>query len=130
LRDLAEAQRAFDAWRLIYNLERPHQALDQDVPASRYRPSARAMPERVPQVEYDAGDIVRLVPVTKSYIRFKGRFWKVPQAFQGERVAIRARNGDGQYAICFGAHPIATIDLTNSKSVGDVSEQVSVMSPD
>jgi transposase InsO family protein len=82
LRDLAEAQRAFDAWRLIYNLERPHQALDQDVPASRYRPSARAMPERVPEVEYDAGEIVRLVPVTKSYIRFKGRLWKVPQAFR------------------------------------------------
>ena len=42
-RDLAEVQRAFDAWRPIYNLERPHQALDQEVPASRYRPSPRSM---------------------------------------------------------------------------------------
>ena len=27
-RDLAEVQRAFDHWRTVYNLHRPHQALD------------------------------------------------------------------------------------------------------
>ena len=47
-RDLAEVQRAFDRWRDVYNFERPHEALDQEVPASRYRPSPRAMPERLP----------------------------------------------------------------------------------
>ena len=52
-RDLAEVQRAFDRWRTIYNLDRPHQALDQQVPASRYQPSNRAMPEHLPHVEYD-----------------------------------------------------------------------------
>jgi putative transposase len=36
-RDLAEVQRAFEAWRVVYNHERPHAALDHDVPASRYR---------------------------------------------------------------------------------------------
>ena len=41
-RDFAETQRAFDAWREIYNFERPHEALDQEVPASRYQPSKRA----------------------------------------------------------------------------------------
>jgi hypothetical protein len=34
----------------------------------------------------------------------------------------------GRYGIFFAAHQIASIDLTNPKSVGDVSEQVSVMS--
>ena len=38
-RDLAEVQQALDRWRGVYNLDRPHQALDQEVPASRYRPS-------------------------------------------------------------------------------------------
>jgi len=42
--------------------------------------------------------------------------------------AIRPLSADGQYAVCFGAHQIATIDLTEPKSVGHVSEQVSVMS--
>jgi transposase InsO family protein len=128
-RDLAEAQRAFDGWRAVYNLERPHQALGQEVPASRYQPSARAMPARLPEVEYDAGEILRTVPTTKAYVRFKGRLWKVPQAFRGERVAIRPRGADGHYQICFGAHPIAGIDLTTNESVSDVPEQVSAMSP-
>jgi putative transposase len=60
-RDLAEVQQAFDRWRMIYNLDRPHQALDQDVPASRYWPSPRAMPDPLPQVEYDESEIVRRV---------------------------------------------------------------------
>jgi len=129
-RDLAEVQCAFDAWRMVYNLERPHQALGQEVPASRYQPSARAMPDRLPQVEYDQHEIVRSVPTSKDYISFKGRHWKVPQAFRGERVAIRPLTMDGQYGVFFGAFQIANIDLTNKECVGDVSEQVSVMSPD
>lgn len=51
-RDLAEVQHALDLWRTIYNLDRPHQALDQDVPASRYRQSTRPMPDHLPAVEY------------------------------------------------------------------------------
>jgi len=130
LRDLAEAQHAFDAWRTIYNLERPHQALNQNVPASRYRSSLRPMPDRLPQAEYDATEIVRAVPTTKDYISFKGRPWKVPQAFRGERVAIRPLTIDGHYGVFFAAHQIATIDLTSNKCVGDVSEQMSIMCPD
>jgi transposase InsO family protein len=128
--DLAELQRAFDAWRDLYNYERPHEAIGQEAPASRYRPSPRPMPERPPEVEYDEREIVRTVPTTKSYVSFKGRAWKVPQAFQGERVAIRPLDRDGRYAICFAAHQIAEIDLTTPKSVGHVSEQVSAMSPE
>jgi hypothetical protein len=129
LRDLVEAQRAFDQWRSVYNLERPHEALGQEVPASRYRPSSRAMPDRLAQAEYDEHEIVRFVPASKDYIRFRGRLWKVPHAFRGERLAIRPLNTDGHYGVFFAAHRIAEIDLTKPKSVSDVSEQVSAMSP-
>ncbi|HEX3442654.1 MAG TPA: IS481 family transposase [Pseudolabrys sp.] len=129
-RDLAEVQRALDRWRTVYNLDRPHEALGQQVPASRYRPSARAFPHRLPQVAYDDGEIVRRVPTSKDYVSFKGRRWKVPQAFRGEPVAIRPLTTDGHYGIFFAAHRIADIDLTTPKSVGDVPEQVSTMSPD
>ena len=128
-RDLAEVQHALDAWRTTYNLERPHHALDQQVPASRYRPSSRRMPDRLPVVDYDEGEIVRLVPRTKDYVRFKGRLWNVPRAFRGERVAIRPLSTDGQFGIFFAAHQIASIDLTDKQRVGHVSEQVSAMSP-
>jgi putative transposase len=127
--DLADVQRAFDRWREVYNFERPHEALAQEVPASRYWPSPRAMPERLPQVAYDAHETVRSVSSTKAYVSFKGRTWKVPKAFCGERLAIRPLDRDGRYAICFAAHQVAEIDLTRGESVGDVSEQVSTMSP-
>ena len=129
-RDLAAAQRALDRWRDIYNLDRPHEALGQEVPASRYRPSSRTMPERLPQVEYDDHEIVRSVSTTKAYVSFRGHLWKVPQAFCGERLAIRPLTTDGQYGVFFAAHQVATIDLTNKQSVSHVSEQVSAMSPD
>ena len=127
-RDLAQVQAALDRWRTIYNLDRPHQALGQQVPASRYQASLRAMPDRPAEAEYDQHEIVRRVGSTKAYLSFKGRLWKVPEAFCGERLAIRARQPDGQYGVFFGAYQIANIDLTQTKCVGDVSEQVSVMS--
>lgn len=130
LRDLAEAQRTFDQWRNVYNLDRPHEALGQDVPASRYRPSPRSMPAQLPPVEYDGHEILRTVGTTKAYVSFKGRLWKVPQAFCGERLAIRPLGTDGRYGVFFAAHQIADIDLTVPKSVSDVSEQSSAMSPD
>lgn len=110
-RDLADVQRALDRWRAVYNLDRPHEALNYDVPASRYQPSARTMPERLPAVDYDEHEIVRSVSTTKAYVSFKGRLWKVPQAFQGERLAIRSLNIDGRFGVFFAANKVAEIDL-------------------
>jgi transposase InsO family protein len=109
---LAEAQRAFDRWREVYNHQRPHQALAMAVPASRYRPSPRPVPSRLPEPGYDSGEIVRRVGTTKAYVSFRNRLWPVPKAFLGETLAIRPRATDGRYAICFGATEIATIDLS------------------
>ena len=88
------------------------------------------MPDRLPTPEYDSHEIVRAVSTTKAYVNFKGRSWKVPQAFCGERLAIRPISNDGLYGVFFAAHQVATIDLTGRKSVGHVPEQVSAMSPD
>jgi len=123
-KDLTAVQRAFDQWRALYNLERPHEALDQDVPVSRYRPSPKTMPESLPEVEYDADQLVRSVSTTKAYVSFKGRLWKVPQAFCGERLAIRPLNVDGKYGVFFAAHQVAAIDLTRPQTVSHVSEHV------
>ena len=128
-RTLAEVQQALDNWRAIYNLERPHESLRMGVPADRYRPSSRTMPDRIPQVQYDAGETVRAVSSTRSNISFRGQMWKVPQAFRGEQLAIRSLDRDGYYGIFFASWQVASIDLTNGQPVSDVSEQVSAMSP-
>jgi putative transposase len=121
--DQAAVQRAFDRWRDVYNFERPHEAIAYQVPADRYRPSARPMPDKTPQADYDQGEIVRTVLATKDYVSFKGRLWKVPGAFRGERVAIRPKNNDGEFGVFFGSHQIADIDLTALPPVRHLSEQ-------
>ena len=126
---LGDVQRAFDAWREVYNFERPHEALQQHVPASRYRTSRRAMPSCLPVPEYGEHEIVRTVPASKDYIHFKGQLWKVPEAFRGERLAVRPKRADGQYGIFFASHQVASIDLTKPNTVSHVSEQMSAMSP-
>jgi len=128
-RDSSELQAALDDWRDLYNHERPHQALAMATPAERWRQSPRSMPEHLPEPIYDQGEIVRRVPLTKDYIAFKGRLWKVPRAFRGEALAIRPLDRDGTYGVFFAANHITTIDLTKPKSVGHLSEQPSVISP-
>ena len=59
-RHLEHAQNAFDRWRPVYNHERPHEALDMEVPASRYSISHRAFPEVLSPIEYGPEDVVRM----------------------------------------------------------------------
>jgi len=87
------------------------------------------MPQRPPTIEYDTGETVRTVSSTKAYVSFKGRLWKVPQAFRAERVAIRQLTTEDRFGVFFASWQIASIDLTPSKTVSDVSEHLSAMSP-
>lgn len=120
LRGFDDAQDAFDRWRHVYNRQRPHQALDFATPAERYRPSRRAFPNTLPAPFYAPGEILRRVGTTKAYVSFRNRLWKVPDAFTGETLAIRPRRPDGCFAICFGAHEIASFDLNHPDPHTDV----------
>jgi transposase InsO family protein len=108
--DLAAAQAAFDRWRLSYNQERPHEALDLATPGSRYVPSPRPYPETLPAIEYGPDDAVRKVQYDGE-VHFAGRVSRVSKAFRGERVAVRPTPTDGVWAVYFATHRIAQIDL-------------------
>lgn len=109
-RDLAHAQQRFDAWRTVYNLERPHQALGQQVPASRYRPSVRAFPGTLPAIEYGPDDLVRKVQY-KGEFSFHGRTFRISKCFHGYPIALRPMPEDGKFSIHFCATRIGFIDL-------------------
>jgi transposase InsO family protein len=109
LLDLAHTQAVFDRWRDEYNLVRPHEALGLAVPASRYQPSPRAFPDRLPPIDYGSGDEVRKVQTTAE-ISFHGRTYKIGHAFAGLAVALRPTEIDGLWAVYFGHQPIKTID--------------------
>jgi transposase InsO family protein len=108
--DLSFAQRRFDAWRRLYNLERPHQALDYAVPADRYRPSARSFPETLPPIEYAPGDLVRRV-FAPGRIALHGQQYRVGRAFVGQPVALRPTREADLYAVYFCHQRVTTLDL-------------------
>ena len=109
-RDLAECQSAFDAWRHVYNHDRPHDALGLSVPAERYRPSSWTFPEALPPIEYGPGDIVRKVD-RDGFISFQNRSWRVSKAFRSQPIALRATTQDGLFSVHYCTHHIAAIDL-------------------
>jgi len=109
-RDIAEAQRAFDAWRPIYNNKRPHQGIGMEVPSSRYRPSPRSMPRSIPAPEYESQAHVRKVR-SRGGVSFRNREVHVSKAFAGRYVALRATNVDGRYDICYRHHRLGQVDL-------------------
>jgi transposase InsO family protein len=107
--DLGDTQAAFDRWRVIYNTERPHEALGMQTPLSRYRPSPRAFPEILPPIEYDTTDDVRRVQ-DKGFIQFKGQRFRLSKAFRGYPVALRPTDQEGHLQVFFCQQPIAHID--------------------
>jgi hypothetical protein len=89
-------------------------------PAAATGPSSfETLAAQAPQDE--ERETARRVSSTRPYISFKGRFWKVPQAFARERLAIRPLDRDGHYGIFFASWQVASIDLTNRQPVSDVS---------
>jgi transposase InsO family protein len=107
-----ECQSRFDQWRVLYNTERPHEALDMTVPASRYRVSARPFPETLPPVEYGPSDHVRKVQ-DGGWISYKGREFRISKAFHGERVAFRPTLVDGLMDLYFCDQKIGHINLAD-----------------
>jgi len=115
-RDLDETQNAFDQWRLVYNHERPHEAIDMATPVTRYRPSRLAYPERLPQVEYSASDMTLTVGWNGD-IKFHGHRLKVSSALQGYCIAVRPlQDRDGVFDLFFSHQRIGQIDLHNHES--------------
>lgn len=113
LADLHQARRRLRRWRHTYNFERPHEQLGMRTPAEAYTPSSRPFPSRMPEIEYDEGEIVRKVSNVQPEIWFHNRTFRVPKAFLGEHLAIRPTQTEGCYQVCFGAVVIQNIDLKN-----------------
>lgn len=111
---LAQWQIIFDQWRVVYNTERPHEALSMAVPASRYQPSQRRYPEQLPAIEYGVADIVRKVR-RFGHIKYEGREYHVGSAFYGLHVALRPTISDGLFDVFFCNHRIGKLDLRDNK---------------
>lgn len=115
-RDLRHAQERFDQYRDVYNLDRPHDALNLDLPVEHYRVSERRFPAALPELAYDSNEIVRTVK-SKGEITFQNAFFYVGEAFSGYNVALRPTAQSDTFRVCFGAITLGKINLTAAKKL-------------
>ncbi len=97
---LVAQQRRFNRFRTEYNEERPHEALDQQTPASVYEPSARTMPATLPPLEYPDRFEVRYVSANGG-IRWNSDWVNVSTVCAGEYVGLEEID-DGLWTVYFG----------------------------
>lgn len=103
-------QRAFRRFRQEFNEERPHEALQQRVPAALYAAAGRPYPRRLPAVEYPAHVEVRRVRQAGE-IKWRGQFVYLCQALIGEPVGLEPLS-DRHWRVSFATYPLALFDET------------------
>jgi len=106
--DLAAQQARFDAFRRHYNEERPHEALGQLPPRSRWEPSPRPFPEHPDEPWYDADHQVRRVRPDGD-IKWRGARLFIGEALAGETIGL-AEQDNGTWLVRFCDWPLAIID--------------------
>jgi len=130
--NLAAQQVRFNRFRREYNDERPHEALNQETPASVYKPSPHALPRTLPPIEYPGHFEVRLVS-RNSGIRWKHHWVCVTHTLAGEYVGLEEID-DGLWEVYFGPLKLGRMDeriLRIEDHKGrTIRKTVSPMSPD
>ena len=112
--DFESAQAGLDIWRRHDNHQRPHDALDGAVPASRYRMSSRSMPSTLPEPVYLDDDRVGRVRNNGCLsCRFERRRidLQLSIAFAGQLAAVRPSAEDGVCHVWFSRYRIAEVDF-------------------
>jgi transposase InsO family protein len=93
-------QRKFDRFRQEFNFERPHEALDMQTPAACYDCSPRAMPNKIPPLEYPDRFELRYVSANGG-IRWNKGWVNVSITCVGEYVGLEEID-DGVWNVYFG----------------------------
>src|SRR6185295_6293931 len=109
-------QARFDQFRRSYNEERPHEALGQKPPASRYEGSLRPYPNTIPETEYPGHYEVRRVG-SDGRIKWQGEELSGSEALAGERVGLE-EIADGTWSVSFGEILLARFDARERKLYG------------
>lgn len=104
----AAQQRRFVRFCVEYNHERPHEALRNDVPASHYHASPRALPAALPPLEYPGHVEVRRVSAVGT-ISWRNRPLFVSEALAGEPVGFEEVD-DGIWTVYLATVPLGRFD--------------------
>jgi transposase InsO family protein len=113
--NLDQQQKVFDHFREEYNVERPHESLGQEAPASHYAPSLRTYPEKLPEIEYGSCYTVRHVR-SNGEIKWRGGLVYLNKALIGEPVGLR-QISEYEWEVKFSFHPLGILDERLGKVV-------------
>lgn len=113
--DLLGQQITFDEFRHEFNEIRPHEALDQETPASVWSPSKRQMPDKIPPPEYPGYFVIRTVCSAGTF-RFKGERIFISQALEHQPIGLEEID-DGVWSIYFYDTLLARVDERNWKVI-------------
>ncbi len=108
--NLGSCQAAFDRWRVHYNTERPHDALDLDVPISRYQPSPRTYPAQLPPIVYAPEEVIRVVK-SDGFVAYRGGHYRVGRGLRGQRVSLGPTSNPQVLGVYLGRHYITDLDV-------------------
>ena len=100
-RNARAQQKQFNWFIDHFNTVRPHQGLNDDVPADRYRPSPRQFPRRLPQIEYPGHFEVRRVR-SSGEIKWQGQWLHVSEVLAGESIGFELV-ADDTWIVHFGS---------------------------
>jgi transposase InsO family protein len=95
--NLGSQQRAFTAFRHLYNEERPHEFLKGRTPASAYRASPRPYTGALPPIEYPGHVLVKRITSAGTF-RFKRRLLFLSHALEPHPVGLEEVD-DGIWSI-------------------------------
>ena len=112
---LKEQQERFEIFRLDYNNDRPHEALNQQPPASFYHKSSRPYVEHPVLPAYDYDYAVRHVR-NGGEIKFKGHLFFLTELLAGQPVGLKAI-ADDLWSIDYSFYQIGTLDLRKNKII-------------
>lgn len=105
---LRAQQRRFDRFRREYNEDRPHEALNQQPPASVYTASRRLLPARLPPIDYPGHMEVRRVS-SSGCIGWHNAQPFLSETLAGEWVALEEVD-DGLWTLYFATVALARFD--------------------
>jgi hypothetical protein len=101
-------QQRFRRFCVEYNVERPHEALQDQPPASCYRPSLRAMPRHLPAIAYPGHvEVRRVSPI--GNVSWRGQALYLTEVLGGHDVAFEEVD-DGIWMVYFAAVRLARFD--------------------
>lgn len=115
-------QKVFDAFRREYNEIRPHEALAQEVPSSKYHSSTKPYPEELPELEYPSHFKIVRAP-SNGVLKFRSRRWLISSCLGNQRLGLE-EVGDGRWKVHFGPISLGILDLRSAKTTATLSHLV------